>query len=66
MSEKITFKYESGESEYADDIIGTIVMTFESEGMTMYDLADRMKQFALAIGYLPGSVDRVFKDDDEE
>ena len=56
MEEKVTLKCESSDGE-------VISMRFNSEGMTIYEFASELRRFALAVGYLPESVDKVF---DEE
>jgi hypothetical protein len=64
MNETITLRYDNPTCGNNGNISDCIQMKFESEGMTIYDLADRLKQFCLAIGYQPSSVDEVFRDYD--
>lgn len=52
--EKITFKYE-------DDINESVKMTFDSEGMDVYDFIERVKYFMLAVGYHPDSIKKVIE-----
>ena len=61
--EKITLKYECPDCGNEGNITEKIVMTFNSEGMDIWDFADRFRQFALAIGYHPHSIDKVFVED---
>ena len=60
--EKITLKCENSNIRNESDIVEAIEMTFESEGMDIYDFADKLRKFTLAVGYMPGSVERVFQD----
>ena len=60
--ETIEFRYYDSDSGNNGGIKDDISMTFESESMTIYDLADRFQRFALALGYPSGSLEQVFKD----
>ena len=53
--EKITFKYE--DTETGDEI----TMKFDAEDYSIFDLADKFKQFCLAMSYYPESLEQVFK-----
>ena len=57
MEEKVTLKCESSDGE-------VISMRFNSEGMTIYEFASELRRFALAVGYLPESVNKVFVDEE--
>ncbi len=56
--EKIVLKYEADDAGNND----TITMEFSSEEMTIWELADRLQQFCIAIGYSPTMLNTVFKD----
>ena len=60
--EKVTFKYEAPGNEYSN-INEVVEMVFDSEGMTISELAERFEHFALAIGYHPDSVKNVFNEE---
>lgn len=60
--EKITLMYECPTGANEQDINEKITFTFDSEGMDAYDVADNLRNFMLAIGYHPDSVNQVFQE----
>lgn len=60
--EKITLMYECPTGVNEQEINEKITFTFDSEGMDVYDFADNLRHFMLAIGYHPDSVNQVFQE----
>lgn len=58
--EKITFRCERPEN---GDINDVIEMSFEGEGLTIWDFANKVQKFALAMGFHPDSVKEVFNEE---
>jgi hypothetical protein len=61
--EKITFRCERPETGYDGNINDVIEMSFEGEGLNIWDFANKVQKFALAIGYHPDSVKEVFNEE---
>jgi hypothetical protein len=58
--EKITLKYECPDTGNDGNIHEAIEMVFDSEGMDIWDLVEKLKRFCIAIGYHPNSIERGF------
>lgn len=56
--EKVTLKYEVPH----DTSNPVIEFTFDSSEMDVYDFANELRHFMLAIGYHPDSVNKVFQE----
>lgn len=63
--EMIEFKYHCDDNGNDGNVNDDICFHFASEGMTIYDLAERFRYFALAIGYAPEVINVVLKDEGE-
>ena len=63
--EKVTLKYDSPQNkEYGSPANLTLEMSFDTEGMTLSEFAGYVRKFAIAIGYLPETVMRVFPEEE--
>lgn len=59
--ETIVFKYECPDCGNDGGIDTSITMKFNSEGMVVYDFIDCVRQFMLAMGYQPESINKAFE-----
>ena len=61
--EKMTFTYSTPQGGEDGNIQDTMTLEFSTEEeINIYALADRFQRFALALGYSPVSLSKVFKD----
>lgn len=64
MNETMTFTWSCPRCGENGNYGKQIVMSFDSEGMDIYDFVDACKSFARAIGYCESSIERGFDGED--